>query len=1104
MPRPALRRALAAVAASAVLLAGSLAATAQAATAAEPAIVVATTQSPGYSETGEWSTARDPSYGGLQPRYSRTPGDTATFELEAPAEGRYQLGVYYTASVDNGKHVSYSWTATGGATGGPALLDQTANGGVWNALGTVELAAGETLSLTVTASDGAAVTNPALGAITRADAVRLAPVGAACDSVDTPASPVAASTEEHGGYTLAQEGTTLRIQTDAWAMTIDRAGFRYGLESGGREAAPAHPVTGLLLGADATELCGAVSAELAGADDDGVDLDVLFSNGRRAEAHVGVSAASADLEIVPSDGAPSVIRAQLAGGLDPAYGLGDLGGWGSSLDVYGVKDLDYYAQQNPGTTEQRFVSNFAIFPNRRFAEVAFDDGHLAVQIDRDATLLGVTGERMDGLHYFFGEPETIYAAYRQAREDAGYVDARPDATFFGVGYESYGALGYNTNQATITQSVTDYLAKGYPISWAVTGSGFWPYVGSAQGTTSSFGMWGEKYPDPEAYKEFFADHGIAMILGLRQSFPALPADGGTYDPAKDGPWVQEALDAGYFLADEDGEPRTFSTISFPAGKVYLIDPDNPEAVAWFVEHERAWEADGFKEDHMFDATANGIAENDLVNAVDAALDADGALMMVRNSAYSVPGSILRLNDTDYNQGAGDRDRTVINGLAFAASGQANYYPDIVGGRMMPDLATNADKQRYLARNAMYAAVSPSMSFGNEPWVMSDASLVAATLKAAQWHEEYRPYIYAAAIDSYETGYPSTATPLPIAYPDDAATYGLVSKAAKQYEWMLGPSLLVAPLYGSDATTATTRDVYLPAGEWMDLETGETFTGPATLDDYPQPFGKVPAFVGGHGVLVHRTDDGLEARVFPLAPEGAEYRTVADDGVTTGSIRVETAALAHPDDLVVRDGSGAEVPFAVDATTGALEFPIADGGDYTVADADSDPGSGTGEPGSGDAAPDAPIVPGDPAAFAPDLELHDVTVAADGSTVTVGLGTEHGDDWLGATFHSDPVVAGWFRADAAGRLVVTVPAAVPAGAHVLELVDADGALVGWARVVLPARGALSSSGTGIEGGAVAALALLAAGAALLVARLRSRRSARRSRHESRIGAASRAS
>lgn len=1094
-PPARLRRAAAAMVAATLLATPGLTAATSAAAAAA-ATVVATTLSEGYAEVGTWTTARDPSYGGIQPRYSRTAGDTASWELTAPAASRYQLGTYFTASVDNGKKVSYSWTSSGGASGGPVLIDQTVDGSTWNTLGTVELAAGEVLTLTVTASGGDAVTNPSLKAITRADAVRIAPIGAACGTVTATPAAVDAATADHDAYTLTQVGTTVRIDAGAWAMTVDRAGFRYGFERGDANIAPAHPTTGLLLGADAAELCAAVSADLVTADAGGVAFSVRFSNGRTATVEVGVRAASADIRVVPDGGAGSVIRAQLAGGMNPAYGLGDLGGWRSSLNAYGVKNLDYYAQQSSGTTEQRFVSNFAVFPDRGLAQVAFDRGRLAVQIDGAATLLGVTGERMDGLHYFFGDMETIYGAYKEARGAAGYLDSRPDYTFFGVGYESYGALGYNTNQATITQSVTDYLAKGFPISWAVTGSGFWPYVGSAQGTTSSFGMWGEKYPDPDAYKRFFADNGIALILGLRQSFPALPADGGTYDPAKDGPYVQEALDAGYFLADADGKALSFSTISFPSGRVYLIDPDNAEAVAWFVEHERLWEADGFKEDHMFNATANQtFAMNDLVNRVDEALDADGALMMVRNSAYSVPGSILRINDTDYNQGTGDRDRTVINGLAYAASGQANYYPDIVGGRIMADLATNADKQRYLARNAMYAAMSPSMSFGNEPWVMSDASLVDATLTAAQWHAEYQPYIYAAAIASYESGYPYTATPLPIAYPTDAATYELVSKSAKQYEWMLGTSLLVAPLYGADATTATARDVYLPAGEWMDIETGETFTGPTTLTAYPQPFGKIPAFVGGDGVLVHEVDGALRARVFPMAAEGTSYTTVGDDGTTTGAIRVETAAMSDVAgrEVVVRDGSGAEIAATVDAVTGALEFPIRYGQRYVVADA-GDPGT---DPGAEE--PDTEIDPLDPADLDPALELGPAQLRLVDGVLVGELGAGAAGDWFFAVAHSDPTRIGWFRADAAGTVRIPVPATLPAGAHTLSLYGAEGALAAWGSFTLaatPGSGPGGGSGlasSGIEGvllmAALAALALVLGCAGLVHSRRRAERRAR---------------
>ncbi|MCC2032764.1 golvesin C-terminal-like domain-containing protein [Microbacterium allomyrinae] len=909
------------------------------AAAVEP--VVVTPASAGqYSETGTWATARASGYSGTPERFSREPGATATWTATAPAAATYDIAVYYAASVDNAP-AEYNWTS-GPDT--PTVVNQASAGNAWRTIGSAFLDTDQAFSMTVTATAGDAVTDPTKNVITRANAVRLTPrtegggePDGECGVIASAAPALDAPAQVFPGYTLTQAGTTTRIEASDWAMSVDRTGFRYALESAGAVAAAAHPTAGLQLAGDDAEMCDAVSATLASADQHAVTFTVTFSDGRTATATVVPSADSVNLAVSADDGVHGKIRAQVAGGLNPAYGLGDLAGHRSNLNAYGVKNLDYYAQLGSGTTNQRFVSNFTIFPNRGFGQVDLSDERLAIQVDAAATLLGVDGASMPELHYFFGDPATIYARYAEVRRGAGYLDAKPDYTFFGVGYESYGALGYNTNQATITNSVTQYLEKGYPLEWAVTGSGFWPYgSGSAQGTTSSFGLWGSKYPQPDAYKQFFQDNGVALILGARQSFRALPSDGGAYDPALDGDGTQIGIDRGYFILDADGTPKVFTPVSFPNTAMYLIDPDDAEAVAWFAERSAEWGVDGYKEDHMFNGTANGYVNNALVNPINEALDASGALTMVRNSAFSVGGSILRLNDTDYNHGGADRDRTVVNGLAYAASGQPNFYPDIVGGRIITDLETNTAKQKFLARNAMMAAMSPSMSFGNEPWRMNDPELVAATLKAAQWHGTFQPYIYSAAISSWESGYPATATPLPIAFPSDAATYDLVSYAAKQYEWMLGSSLLVAPLYGSDTETAMSRDVYLPAGQWQDIETGERFVGPTTLEAYPQPFGKIPAFVGGAGILVTRTGEGeaLQASVHPVA-SGEDFVYTASDGETKSTISARNTVWAK-DELVVRDESGADVSFTVDETTGAVVFGIEPGVDYVLADADVEP------------------------------------------------------------------------------------------------------------------------------------------------------------------------
>ena len=195
------------------------------------------------------------------------------------------------------------------------------------------------------------------------------------------------------GYQLREEGTDVRISTTEWSMDIDRVGFRYSLTSGGVLAAAAHPVAGLTMGAEDDDVCNAVSATLVDASAGQVTFSVLFSGGRTATAVVVPEAESLNLRVTPDDAKPSAIRAQLAGVLNPAYGLGDLGGWRSNLNSYGVKNLDCYAANSNGTTNQRFVSNFTVFPTRHLAQVTLDGGRLAIQVDDDSTMLGVVAPR---------------------------------------------------------------------------------------------------------------------------------------------------------------------------------------------------------------------------------------------------------------------------------------------------------------------------------------------------------------------------------------------------------------------------------------------------------------------------------------------------------------------------------------------------------------------------------------------------------------------------------------------------------------------------------------------------------------------------------------
>ncbi len=61
----------------------------------------------------------------------------------------------------------------------------------------------------------------------------------------------------------------------------------------------------------------------------------------------------------------------------------------------------------------------------------------------------------------------------------------------------------------------------------------------------------------------------------------------------------------------------------------------------------------------------------------------------------------------------------------------------------------------------------------------------------------------------------------------------------QYQFMYGPSILVAPIYKDGEA----RDgIYLPQGQWLDYFTGEAYEGGRIINDFPTPLWKLPIFV----------------------------------------------------------------------------------------------------------------------------------------------------------------------------------------------------------------------------------------------------------------------
>jgi alpha-glucosidase (family GH31 glycosyl hydrolase) len=488
----------------------------------------------------------------------------------------------------------------------------------------------------------------------------------------------------------------------------------------------------------------------------------------------------------------------------------------------------------------------------------------------------------------------------------------PKYEMFGVGWEAFGALGWNTNEQTDRESVDRYLALGYPLEWVVIGSGFWPAKPDDLHETTSFGMFDDvRYPTPKSFIQHFHDEGLKVLFGLRITFITT------------GPYSVEGVKNHYFL-EENGQPRVFKT-GWPALPCYLLNAQSPQAVDWYMGLVAKWKAfgvDGFKED--FYGFGPYDLRDDKVDPINKRLMAEGDDLIERNGYIASNGDLQRINDFNYDQ---DQDRGPVNSLALAYSGLPLVYPDIVGGTFGEKRFNTGETPAmgaYMMRNAQWAALHSSMSMGQPPWTFKNPQVGEVMLKAAVTHERLHPYIYSQAVRFIHDGYPWTMTPLPVAYPNEEGVYGRENRSVRGYEWMIGDALLATPLYGDDYATAETRDVYLPEGKWMDYETGEIASGPTILKSFSLPVAKTPLFVGGTGIVFEQQGGGVVARVYPINPRGRTEFWSAD-GKTRSAVELRVQDWEH---IKVTDATTHHT-VAFRQVRFAAEFPLIPGHAYLV-------------------------------------------------------------------------------------------------------------------------------------------------------------------------------
>ena len=176
-----------------------------------------------------------------------------------------------------------------------------------------------------------------------------------------------------------------------------------------------------------------------------------------------------------------------------------------------------------------------------------------------------------------------------------------------------------------------------------------------------------------------------------------------------------------------------------------------------------------------------------------------------------------------------------------------------------------------------------------------------------------PYLYTAFADYQrrgippfrhmilEAGYAAEAKIIAGTLDSQTNPYAESQRIEVADQYMVGPSLLVAPLFAGDKSCK----VVLPQGKWFDFYTGQ-LVGESSTITATTPLRQVPLFVKDGGIIplmppvnnLRRQKDGIPIEVRHYGTKDGEYSLYDDDGET---FDYEKGVYSSQELRVVREG-----------------------------------------------------------------------------------------------------------------------------------------------------------------------------------------------------------
>lgn len=547
------------------------------------------------------------------------------------------------------------------------------------------------------------------------------------------------------------------------------------------------------------------------------------------------------------------------------YGLGERFGPlvknGQTVEVWNA---------DGGTSSEQAYKNVPFhLSDRGYGVLVNDPGHVSYEIGSEAVervQFSVSGEVLEYFVIAGPTPKEVLSRYTA-------LTGRPPrvpAWSYGLWLSTSFTTDYD--EQTVNSFIDEMAARELPVS-VFHFDCFW----MREFNWCDFEWDPRVFPDPEGMLSRLHDKDLRVCVWINPYI------------AQRSPLFREAADQGFLVRRADGSVWQWDLWQAGMG---LVDFTNPDATAWYqaklrnliaqgvdcfktdfgerIPTDVDW-ADGSDPERMHNLYTE--LYNRAVHDVLVAERGAGEAVLFARSATAGGQSMPVHWGGDSTSTFASMAETLRGGLSLALTGFAFWSHDIGGFEGTPDPAVF---KRWTAFGMLgsHSRFHGSSSY-RVPWAFDDEA-VEVTRIFTHLKMRLMPYLHQQGLEAAATGIP-LMRPMALEFPDDPAT------AYLDRQYMLGPDLLVAPVFAADGTV----DFYLPEGQWTSLLTGEVVTGGSWRRE-THGFESLPLYVRPGtalpwGARVDRPDydyhDGLQVRVFTGGTGTTSVTVTAPDGRT---------------------------------------------------------------------------------------------------------------------------------------------------------------------------------------------------------------------------------